>query len=559
MAYKFQLGAAKLSGSIEQTGPASDAASLRKITIDDGSTIGVDSVSDVLTMAANGDTTLKTGLDFNIAGHNATNTGLKLNGTLVTATATELNYLDGADSSIASLALPDNTTISTYGASLVDDADAAAARTTLGLVIGTNVQAFDAELAAIAGLTSAADKGIQFTGNGTAATYDLTAFAKTILDDANQGAVQSTLGLVPGTDVQAFDAELAAIAGLASAADKGIQFTGNGTAATYDLTAAGKALLDDADASAQRTTLGLGTIATQAANSVNIDGGDIDGVTIGTNSAVTQLTASNARIDNLDVVTINSVNQTETTLEIEDKKIVSALSASSANASGGGLQIGGGATDGEGHASVLWDHGNSALDFNIGSETQLLLKNGSLNPAADDDITLGGEGAAYKQLFLVAGGLNIGGSNVTSTPQELNFLDAGTAGSSATVLGADSIIIGDSTNSNATKKVLVSDIVTTSSRLSVASERSDGDELQVGMNFFGDLNDSTMVDLPANPTVGDVVYVKAKNFTDPAADIIIIPDSGTSHLIDGSAAIALESPFAAVTLVYVAANDWRIV
>ena len=74
--------------------------------------------------------------------------------------------------------------------------------------------------------------------------------------------------------------------GLTSVAQDNIIYTsGANTFAASSISAFGRSIIDDADAAAGRTTLGLGTIATQAANSVNIDGGAIDGAVIGGNSA----------------------------------------------------------------------------------------------------------------------------------------------------------------------------------------------------------------------------------------------------------------------------------
>ena len=106
-------------------------------------------------------------------------------------------------------------------------------------------QPLDADLTSIAALTTAA-------------------YGRSLLETTSEANFKATVNLEIGTDVQAYDAELAAIAGLTSAADRLPYFTGSGTAALATFTTAGRNLVDDADAAAQRSTLGLGSAATQA-------------------------------------------------------------------------------------------------------------------------------------------------------------------------------------------------------------------------------------------------------------------------------------------------------
>jgi hypothetical protein len=113
------------------------------------------------------------------------------------------------------------------GANLSDLADLALARQNLAVRPGFEVQAYDADLAAIAALTT-------------------TALGRSLLTIADEPAGRALLKLVIGADVQAYDADLAAIAALTT-------------------TAFGRDFLALVDAQAARTKLALGSAASLTA------------------------------------------------------------------------------------------------------------------------------------------------------------------------------------------------------------------------------------------------------------------------------------------------------
>ena len=305
----------------------------------------------------------------------------------------------GSITGITDLAVADGGT----GAS-----DAGTARTNLGLAIGTNVQAYDAGLQSISGLTTSADQMIYTTALDTYATTGLTAAGRAILDDADASAQRTTLGLVIGTNVQAYDAELAAIAALAVTDSNFI--VGNGTTWVAE------------SGATARTSLGLGSIATQASSSVSITGGSITGITdLAVADGGTGASDAGTARTNLGVAIGTNVQAWDANLDQ-----IAALAPTADNF-----------IVGNGTAWVLETPAQALASLGVTSTAaELNILDGVTSTAAELNLVDGSVAGTIvnsKAVIYGAAGqvnattLQIGGTSITSTAAELNILDGVTA------------------------------------------------------------------------------------------------------------------------------------
>jgi len=623
MAYKFQLGAAVLSGSLVQEGDleAQGSGEFTSLKIADDGAIGAIGDLDMITLDAGNDVTIASDLDLIVAEGK-----LMLGSTAITSTAAELNLLDGVsglikadftklaavDASAAELNLLDAVARGSIIHGNASGASALLAKGNADTVLssdGTDISYTAVSNAMLAG-SIANSKLSNSTISGKALGTSLDALA---VDDSSieyssgsafNGSAASTIRIKEAgvtSDMLAgsvANAKLANSAVTITAGD-GLKTGGSvalGGSVTLDIDASDFAGIGiDADGSenlniaAAQTSItsiinsSMGKIGTDAAQEY-IDFSTSNEIKFAVNNALVASVEAGAFVIAGDLRvngTTTSVNSTTINISssftfegpADDHETVLSSGSPSADStltlptlSAGSYFIpalADAATDASAAVTAaefaLLDGGNSrGTDALADGDGFMHNDNGTMKQTnvekfaeyilpkiTGGDVVVDNAGAATIQAAAVEGSM----LNDNAISGQAAALTSGLADTDEFLISDGGLI---KRMDASVLKSYVSDAAADVQNVAAAGT------LVVGINYFSDMSSDgeDAVALPASPSVGQSVKVKAPSDCSSARYITI--SRAGSQTIDGATSIRLESPFAAVELVYVASNLWRV-
>ena len=367
-------------------------------------------------------------------------TTLDIGGTNVTATATELNILDGVTATTAELNIMDGVTATTAELNIMDGVTSTAAElnildgvtaTTAELNIMDGVTATTAELNIMDGVTATASEINIIDGNTSATSTTVADADRVILND------NGTMVQVAVTDLAAyFDDEITAMPNLVTTAAT--------TVGTLDSGAISSGFGNIDTGSSTITTTGLIT-----GGSLDIDDVVINGTTIGHTDDTDLITLSNGSVTIAGDLTVSGTQTVVDTVTMNAQNAI-VFEGATADANETTLTI----TDPTADRTIKLPNQSGTLPvLAADSDTAITSTPAELN-------LLDGVTATTAELNILDGVTSTAAElnildGVTATATEINILDGDTSASSVTVADADRVVLNDN---GTMKQVAVTDL-----------------------------------------------------------------------------------------------------
>ena len=472
-------GNTSIGGTLTVSGATTLAAtSFGDADITNVGNIALDSISaDGSTITITGNTTFADGsYNFDIASHDGTN-GLALGGTVVTASAAELNIMDGVTATTAELNIMDGVTSTTAELNILDGVTSTAAE--LNILDGvtataTEINILDGDTSATSTTVADADR-VVLNDNGTmvqVAVTDLAAYfddeitampnlvttAATTVGALNSGSITSgfgsidtgsstitTTGNITGGNLIISDG-----GNIGSSSDTdaiSIASSGNVTM-TQDLTVTGNLTVNGSTSTISSTNttiedalieLGTGTTGTPSNDAgIVIERGSADNAFIGYDESADKFIVgtgsfTGASTGNLTITTGTLVANVEgnVTGNVSGSSGSTTGNAATATALETARTIGGVSFDGTANINLPGVNASGTQDTSGNAATATALETAR---------TIAG------QSFDGTGNITIAPTDltdVTSTATELNVMDGDTSATSTTLADADRVVVND--------------------------------------------------------------------------------------------------------------------